>query len=201
MKKYILVIICSVFILAMFCPKVYAAGLLDDIINQAGNFKGSEQAIGTRISSFISDDIIPIVGTIGNLIFAAVTVILGAKYIWSSAEGKAQVLETLPGFVIAVVFFYLGENLLNWLTGIGGTITSAKDWNNMAEQIIWIINTLVHYSAFAGIIVLGLRYMFASAEGKSRLKTSLGALVIGLMFVFSASKVVDFIIKIGDEII
>ena len=48
---------------------------------------------------------------------------------------------------------------------------------------------------------MGLRYMFASAEGKSQMKTSMGGVVLGITFVFMASKVVDFIIDIGEGVL
>lgn len=195
-------LIATVFVLVIsLCFVKVQAGILDDIIKQGTDFKGTSTSLGTKLSNFIKGDIMDIVSLVGNLVFAAVTVVLGAKYIWSSAEGRSQVMETLPGFILAVMFFYLGESMINWLTEATSGITSAKTWNTVAGNVIWIINTFVKYAAFGGILYLGLKYMFASAEGRSQLKTSMGGFVIGIIFVFLASNVVDYIIDIGESVL
>ena len=206
MKKKFLMGILLVFVISIVVVNVHATGLLNNIISQGNSFgnSGSTTSLGTKLSDFIKGDVMNAVLAIGNLIFAAVTVILGAKYIWSSAEGKSEVMESLPTFVVAVIFFYLGETLVTWLTGTGGLATSisgATSWTSISGKIIWIVNTIVRYAAFGGILFLGLKYMFASAEGKSQLKTNMGGLVLGMVFVFLASKAVDFIIGVGDSII
>ena len=202
MKKKIFLTICLIgFLISVIVPTQVYAGLLDDIISQGSGFGGNSTNLGNELDTFITGDIMPIVGVIGNLVFAAITVILGAKYIWSGAEGKSEVMESLPTFVVAVVFFYLGESLVNWLNNASSGITSATDWNQISSKVIWIINTVVHYAAFGGILVLGLRYMFASAEGKSNIKSNLGGVVIGIVFVFLASSVINFIIEIANGVI
>jgi len=206
MKKKILMSILLIFVISVAVVNVHATGLLNNIISQGNSFgnSGSTTSLGTKLSAFIKGDVMSAVLAIGNLIFAAVTVILGAKYIWSSAEGKSEVMESLPTFVVAIIFFYLGETLVTWLTGTGGLATSisgATSWTSISGKIIWIVNTIVRYAAFGGILFLGLKYMFASAEGKSQLKTNMGGLVLGMVFVFLASKAVDFIISIGEGII
>ena len=206
MKKKIFMSILLVIVVSITLVNVHASSLLDNIISQGNSFgnSGSTTSLGTELSDFIKGDVMSTVLAIGNLIFAAITVILGAKYIWSSAEGKSQVMESLPTFVVAIIFFYLGESLVTWLTGTGGLATSisgATSWTSISGKIIWIVNTIVHYAAFGGILFLGLKYMFASAEGKSQLKTNMGGLVLGMVFVFLASRAVDFIISLGESVI
>lgn len=211
MKKKIFLSIMLILVVTLFTVNAYASGMLSNIINQGTNFgNGNSSGIGSLAENFILDDVTDVIALIGNLVFAAVTVILGVKYIWSSAQGKAEVLESLPTFVVAVLFFYLGESIVKWLVGSGDEVTSsgavwsiynAKNWDTISGYIMWLINTFVRYAAFAGILVLGLRYMFASAEGKSNIKTSFGGLVIGLVFVFLASNVVNFIIDLGEGIL
>ncbi len=200
MKNKILVII--MLILFIGTQFVFVeAGMLDEIISQGTGFKGSSTGIGTSLSTFIKGDIKNTILLIGNLVFAAVTVVLGAKYIWSSAEGKSQVMESLPAFVTAVIFFYLADALVNWFTGATTGIAAAKEWNTVAGYVMWIVNTIVKYVAFGGMLFLGLKYMFASAEGKAQMKTSVGGLIIGIIFVFLASTVVDYIIDIGESVL
>lgn len=200
MKSKFLITILLIISIGLSVAKVNA-NILDDIISQGSNFTGNSEGIGNKLSEFISGDIMDSVLLVGNLVFAGVTVVLGAKYIWSSAEGKSQVMESLPGFVLAVVFFYLGGNLVSWLTAATGDIAEADSWNTIAGSIIWIINTIVRYVAFGGIIFLGLKYMFAAAEARSIMKANMGALVIGIIFVFLASNVVDYIISVSENIL
>ena len=203
MKKKILLTILLVVLVAGVSVNIYATSFLGDVIQQGTDFgnAGWSTDLGDELEWFLKYDIVPIVSLFGNLVFAAVTVILGAKYIWSGAEGRSQVMESLPAFLIAVVFFYLGESIVTWLTGASSTIASANSWDTISGKIIGTINTVVKYAAFGGILYMGLRYMFASAEGKSQIKTNMGGAILGIIFVFMASNVVDFIIDIGESVL
>lgn len=203
MKKKILVIFILLILFSISFVNSYA-GLLDEIISQGSGFTGSTSGIGDELKTFIEGDILTAVTSIGNLVFAAVTVVLGMKYIWESAQGKAQILESLPGFVLAVIFFYLGKDLVLWLNnstaGIG-VIATQTTWSGVAGKIIWVINTVVKYGSFAGILVMGLRYMFAAADTRANLKSSFGGFAIGILLVFAASQVVDYIIDAAEYVI
>lgn len=203
MKRKIFLTIVLIVIVSVCSVNVHASGFLNNIITQGNSFenKGTSTGIGPVLKDFITGDIMDIVWLVGNLVFGAVTVILGAKYIWSGAEGKSQVSETLPAFLVAVVFFYLGEGLVDWFTGATTTVSSASDWNSIAGLVFGTICSIVRYLSFGGLLYLGIRYMFASAEGKSQIKTSTGGLVLGIVFVFLASNAVDFIIRIADDVI
>lgn len=206
----LLLIVCVSFPVLMVNAANDSGTIVEEIFNQAEGFKPSKDEneedvtlqIGTALKTFITDQIEPLIGMIGNLVFAGVTVILGMKYIWSSAEGKSEVLESLPGFVLAVVFFYLGGSLVDYFKGSSlGGIVGATSWNDIEDAIWGIIYLVAQYGSFAGILVLGLRYMFASAEGKAKVKANFGVFAIGLLFVFSASNVVNFIIELGGDVL
>lgn len=201
MKNKFLVVLMLILV-SIACVAKVEAGVLDDIIEQGNKFGGgSGGAIGTKLKSFINRDIKKIISEIGNLIFAIITVVLGAKYIWSSAEGKSQVMESLPGFVLAVIFFYLGDSLIDWLSDTTKGIKGAENWKSITGYIMWIVNTLVRYASFGGILFMGLKYMFASSEGRAQIKTNLSGLLIGIMFVFLASTVVDYIIEVTQSVL
>ncbi len=176
--------------------------LLDAMMCQGSHFgnSGSTEGIGDTLEDFVLGDVFDAVFAIGNLIFAAITVILGAKYIWSSAEGKSQVQESLPTFVLAVIFFYLAEPLLGLILDVTSNVTTSSNWQELSGNFIWIINTVVKYVALGGLIFMGVRYLLASAEGRASLKTSMGGMVIGVLFVFLASNVVNFIIEMGSDV-
>lgn len=201
-------IVISVMMICMLTIPVLhvQAGLLDDLIEQGSDFGDSTSSVsgdsmGGVLSEFIEDDIKDVVWGVGNLIFAGITVILGVKYIWSSAEGKSQVMESLPTFVLAVVFFYLADPLFDFIIEVTGGVAGADDWRELSGNVIWVINTIVKYLALGGLIFMGVRYLLASAEGKASLKTNMGGLVIGVLFVFLSTNVVNFIIEMGSDIL
>lgn len=177
--------------------KAQRKSLLDQILDQGNGLNGRDDGnFGGNIANYIKNDVVPVVGVIGNLVFAAVTVILGAKYIWSGADGKSTVKETLPTFIAAVIFFYAAESLVNVFFGATGGLNTSS-YNSLANQIIGTINNVVRYAAFGGILVIGLKYMFESADGKAKIKERLVPMVLGIVLVFSATTFVNFIITIG----
>lgn len=184
---------------------VVNAGILDDIIQQGNKFEDSvnngEQYLFKVFDTMLKLEIKPAIGLIGNLIFAAVTVILGVKYVWSSAEGRASVAESLPTYVLAVVLFYLAGTIGGFMTGIASSIGEASNWASLSGKIIWIINTIVKYLSLAGIVYMGIRYMLASAEGKANMKTNVGGFIIGLLFTFTATNIITFIVNAANDII
>lgn len=172
----------------------------NNIISQGNSFKdqGASSALGTSLSNSITNDLIPIVKTVGYLIIAVATVILGAKCIWSAADGKAVVKNTLPTFVIGIIFFYLGERIVSALSGeFSATMTYAT----MEGKIIGTVNNIVRYVSFAGIIFLGIKYMLGSISGKPDIKEHAIPLILGIILVFCATNFVQFIIDAGVEMI
>lgn len=184
--------------------KVESSSLIQDIISEGNSFTnaGQDNGLGSSLAGFINGDIKDVVSLVGNLVFAGITVILGAKYIWSGVSGKSQVKETLPSFITAVMFFYLAVEITGIFSpksagSLGSGLNSIKDYDSLAKLIIGTINLVVKYLALGGIIFIGLKYMFASADGKAQIKDKLAPMALGIVLVFSASTIVDFIIQAG----
>lgn len=201
-KIIVIVLILSVIFTSV---SVVNAGILDDIIQQGNKFEDSvdkgEKNLFKVFDTLLKTKIKPAIGLIGNLIFAAVTVILGVKYVWSSAEGRASVAESLPTYVLAVVLFYLAGTIGGFMTGIASSIGEASNWASLSGKIIWIINTVVKYLSLAGIVYMGIRYMLASAEGKANMKTNVGGFIIGLLFTFTATNIITFIVNAAHDVL
>jgi len=53
----------------------------------------------------------------------------------------------------------------------------------------------------AGIVIQGVRYMYAGADAKGKIKQSLIYIIIGTIFIFGAGLVVDSIVNSANEII
>ncbi len=99
--------------------------------------------------------------------------------------------------------YNLEANSLNDLgNGYDSTkVTTGSDTNGVQKikqpinKVFGVLFTILQVGAVGGVIFAGVSYMFASAENKADLKRKLLPLVIGMIIVFGASTVVDFITK------
>lgn len=81
--------------------------------------------------------------------------------------------------------------------GNGSSIASA----DKAVNKIWGTVTLVlQILAVAAIVFAGVRYMFASADGKADIKKQTIGLVVGAVLVFGASMIVNFIVSVTSDV-
>lgn len=72
-----------------------------------------------------------------------------------------------------------------------------------ADSVMGTFVFLVQVACIATMVIMGLRYMFASAEAKADLKKSLLTWCVGAVFVFCASTIVGLILNVvtGEEYI
>lgn len=203
MKKKLVVIFVVLCLGLLVLPENVQAGIIDDIIQKGNAFSSgqSNSVISTKLVNYIKSNFIPAIALVGNLIFAITTMVLGVKYIWSGVEGKSKIKETLPTFVAAVVFFYLAQQLVTFFTLSGSILTGSGSYNSLSGKIMGTVNAIIPYLAFAGILFIGIKYMTESADGKAKIKERLTPMVLGIIFVFSASTIVNFIIRAANDII
>ena len=205
--KYIKFFICffMVIVVTINITSVYG-GFLEDIVDEGKNFfkpgSGNDVGnVGNTISTTITDSLIPVIETVGNLIFYSVTVFLGLKYIWSGVEGKAKVKETLPTYAVAACLFYLSETIYGLATGVIEEIAGGSTFQiiegNLWENISLIVNIL----AIAGIVALGLKYMFSAADTRADIKKDMLPVVIGLVLVYSVTNILSFLVTAGGQVL
>jgi type IV secretory pathway VirB2 component (pilin) len=86
------------------------------------------------------------------------------------------------------------SNMQNFGTeSIGSADTAVKK--------IWgTVSLILQVLAVAAIVFAGVRYMFASADGKADIKKQTVGLVVGAVLVFGASMIVNFIVNVTSEI-
>lgn len=188
--------------------KTSGGGLLNDIFSSGGNFLNQGKASGSSADSFghkIQEQIFGASGLglqgifqlVGNAIFLIVTVILGVKYIFSGVEGKSIVKETLPTFIVGIIFFYLADNLVRFFSGIGNEIQNTTNANTLVNNVWATVAAVVQVLCIAGIVFIGLRYMFADAVKKADIKNQAVMVVLGLMLTLSAIPILNFVINVG----
>ncbi len=102
-------------------------------------------------------------------------------------------------FIIAVIMISLNVSYCALGDGFDqNNIQTGTASSNLVSpmQKIWgVVLTVLQVASVSGIILAGVRYMFASADQKADLKKSMPALVIGIILVFSASTVIKFIVN------
>lgn len=68
---------------------------------------------------------------------------------------------------------------------------------NVWATVAFVVQTL----SIGCVVVLGIRYMFASADKRADIKGGLTMVVLGAIFVFSAATVARFIVDAGSDIL
>jgi len=107
-----------------------------------------------------------------------------------------KVCSVLFIFIMLIGTFsvYAGPTVPNSGTPINAATDVAKGiWSTM-KIIIQIL-------AVAAIVFTGLRYMFASADGKADIKSQTVTLILGAVLVFGAVEVAQFVYKATNEIL
>lgn len=169
----------------------------------AGNFldgyKGSDTAIGNssvgEIVDFL-DPIVKLVRTLGNMVFVAVTVVLGVKYIWGGVESKASVKDSLITLIVAALVFY-GWNTISALFMSGDKLSFiTNDVNDTASIIYSTILYISNFLAIGGLVYIGVRYMMAGAEGRSQLKAKGVPIVLGIIMVYATITFLNLIVGV-----
>ena len=168
---------------------------LDTFWGGAFNWFQYNGTSGNAIAQGFLADATNILKIIGNMIFIVVTAILGVKYIWGSADAKHDVKGSLFSLVLAAVVFYGWDIISNILKGVTDNVVS----NSMQSSAIVIYSYILYFvniAAIAGIIFLGVKYLMASAEGKSQLKMKMGPAFLGIIMVYATISFLNTILSI-----
>ena len=190
-RVYILAILLFVMMI-IFSQSVYAT----EWWGQANKFWNGQQSDVAKDALKNLNPLISLVKVVGNMIFVAVTVILGVKYIWGGVESKADVKDSLITLVVAALVFY-GWNTISALFMTGNRLSFISgDATITATTIYSTILYVCNFLAVGGIVYIGVRYMMAGAEGKSQLKAKGVPIVLGLIMVYATITFLNFIVGI-----
>ena len=142
-----------------------------------------------------------LIKVIGNAVFIIVTIVLGLKYMYGSAEGKMSVKEGLISLTVAMVLFYgwgALENILypgNQLIWVSNSDKATI--GNVYATIVYFLN----FIAIGGLIYVGIKFLLSGAEGKAELKGKGVPFAIGMVLTFSTLTFLNFMTKVIGEII
>jgi len=192
-----------IFTIIISFNNIYGTGMLNTIFNSGTvwlNNATDQNSVGGSIANYIKGDLFNVVKEIGNLIFFIVAAFLGVKYIWSGVTGKSEVKETLPTFIVGATFFYSAQLMFDLFNGEFKTLFNSASYTSVFSSIWATVVFIVQILAIAGIIAIGLKYMISSADTRADIKKDLLPMVIGLIFVFSITKVLTFIVDVGHQL-
>lgn len=207
MKKNIKKILITFLFIFFIMYTTVQASMLTDIVNSGGNwFKDGYTQNGDNFAKKMKSEILSksgIVGIIegvGYTIFFVTGAILGLKYMWSGAEGKAFMKNGLVTYFIGIVFFFIGDQVFNFFSNILiSDVAKQTSYKNFQSILIGTINTVVNALAIISIMVLGIKYMFANASQRANLKTGTITMIIGASLVLCLSQIITLVINIADK--
>lgn len=115
---------------------------------------------------------------------------------------KTLLLIFMPIIIIItqnIVYATLGGQLD---TGIYNQVTSeqATELDNTLYKIAGTVITILQVAAMAGVVVTGVKYMYAGSEDKGKIKQTLIWVVVGAIFVFAAPKIINLITGAGNGV-
>ncbi len=167
-------------------------------------FGGENTQIGTttvgNIIHFL-DPLVSLVKLIGNMVFVAVTVILGVKYIWGSVESKASVKDSLITLVVSAIVFYGWDSLSSLFMADNNLSFIEPTAKGTFAVIFSTILYICNFLAIGGIVYVGIRYMMAGAEGRSQLKAKSIPMVLGIIMVYATLSFLNFILDAFRDIV
>lgn len=144
------------------------------------------------------EPIMNLVKQVGNMIFVAVTVMLGVKYIWGGVDSKASVKDSLPTLIVAALVFY-GWNTISaiFMNSSGNNLSFIGSSVEVTAKTIYAtVMYIMNFLAVGGIVYLGVRYMMAGAEGRAQLKTRGVPVVLGIIMVYATITFLNLIVSV-----
>lgn len=142
---------------------------------------GTSSVAGEEMAEQLSS-ITDMIFVVGNMIFFAVTVVLGVKYIWGGADSKANVKDSLITLIIAATVFY-GWQLIEGIF-TGSDFIDPDSFENTASNIYSIIIYIANFAAIGGLVYIGVRYLMSGAAGRADLKAKSVPVMLGIVMVY-----------------
>lgn len=153
-------------------------------------------------SIFENGGIIEIITTIGYLAFFIAGAILGIKYMMSGYEGKAFVKNGLVSYSIGAIFFYLSENVVNFVRDIFfRDISQASNLNTLTGTIWSTFEGIISVLMVGIVVFYGVKYMWSSSNEKADLKKGMVPMVIGAILIMCTLQILQFVVDISEPVL
>lgn len=151
----------------------------------------------------VVDEFAEMVNIVGTTVIILVTIFLGIKYMFGSFEAKADVKESLINLVVACVFFFGWNSIWNLLFS-GGELVFVKDtdtYQSTLANVFVTLTNIANFLAVGAVIYIGVRYIFAGAQGKAELKGKSGQFIIGIILAFCSVGFLNYISELINSVL
>lgn len=182
----------------------------DEFFEKAGDWFRGVQQEGENNVSPISIDVVnsfmDIINYVGTVIIIIATMFLGVKYMFGSVDGKSEVKESLVTLLIACVFFFGWQYIRDIVLMSNGTQLFISDpgdhsYKLLFARLLGVVTMIVKVAAIAGVIYVGVRYIFAGASGKADLKGKSVYFIIGIILTFCSVTVLTVFSNMLQELL
>lgn len=182
----------------------------EEFFQKAGTwFEGVQQEGENNVSPIsieIVNSFMDIVNYVGTVIIIIATMFLGVKYMFGSVDGKSEVKESLVTLLIACVFFFGWQYIRDIVLMSNGTQLFISDpgdhsYKLLFARLLGVVTMIVKVAAIAGVIYVGVRYIFAGASGKADLKGKSVYFIIGIILTFCSVTVLTVFSNMLQELL
>lgn len=180
----------------------------DDWFGQATSWWGDAKKSGFTIPQEAQDvidqftDMINIIGT--TLIFVA-TIVLGIKFIFGSIDGKSEAKEDMITLLVACVFFFGWNGIMGILLNNAhddiAIVEGETSYVTVISKMLTVFRTISNCLLVVGVIYVGIKFIFAGAQGKADLKAKSGFFIIGIILAFCTVNVLTFLSDVINQVL
>lgn len=207
MKRNIIFLVFTVFVMFLLTFGNICLATEDDGIDFWGDatlwFNGAQSNKGELELNFSAVyDLIAFINVIGTVVIIIATMILGIKFMISSAEGKSEVKQNLITLLVACLFFFGWNSISSLIMGNDRFfLISADDltYDTAVGRIYNFVVGILDIVAVVVILYIGVRYIFSGASGKADLKGKSPQFVIGIILTFCTISVLTYISKVIND--
>lgn len=146
-------------------------------------------------------DIITYINLLGTVIIVLATMVLGIKFMVSSAEGKSEVKQNLSTLLVACVFFFGWDSISNLIMPNSKFFLTegADDFASIVAKVYSLAVFVLDIVAVIVIIYIGVKYIFSGAAGKSNLKGKSAEFIIGIILTFCTLSFLSYTSKVVND--
>jgi hypothetical protein len=205
-KKHIIILIISL-ILLLKNRTIYAAsnydffgeatkwfslGKITNILADKNNVAG--QAINS---------ILDIINVGGTAIFIIVTAYLGIKFMYGSVESKADVKENMITLLVASLFFFGWNTMINVLYPNNAFVLTqgTTDFSSIVNKVYTAFMYAGNFIAIGVIVYIGIRYLIAGASGRADMKAKSMQFMVGAVLAFCAINFLSYVSRVINSVI
>ncbi len=146
-------------------------------------------------------EIITYINLLGTVIIVIATMVLGIKFMISSAEGKSEVKQNLSTLLVACVFFFGWDSIKNLIMPNSKFFLTegTNDFKSIIAKVYSLAVFVLEIVAVIVIIYIGVKYIFSGATGKSNLKGKSAEFIIGIILTFCTISFLSYLSKVIND--